>query len=156
MKDVNKEKFNKIFEEYVKRSYKELDKKAELFRKSQNKQKQRYFKNKYNINIPEDFYSRQLEKQSFNCAICGINITELKQDFAIDHNHNTNELRGLLCNSCNLSLGNIEKKITDGLWLVNALKYLLQYSSLPVNKYLEYLKTLNSYLTSIIEESGLK
>ena len=44
-------------------------------------------------------------KQNGCCAICGIHHTLLTKKLYVDHNHDTGELRGLLCNKCNLGLG---------------------------------------------------
>jgi Recombination endonuclease VII len=40
------------------------------------------------------------------CQICG--AKPKKNDLSIDHNHKTNEMRGVLCIRCNLALGFIE------------------------------------------------
>lgn len=40
---------------------------------------------------------------TFSCTICG------KEDkMVVDHNHKTNEIRGLLCNHCNRGLGHFK------------------------------------------------
>jgi len=49
----------------------------------------------------ERWYTKQFLKQQAHCAICG-GITE---ELCIDHNHETNELRGLLCRDCNYGIG---------------------------------------------------
>ncbi len=46
-----------------------------------------------------DVYQRQEEC----CAICKIHIT--LENSAIDHNHTTDEFRGVLCKKCNRGLG---------------------------------------------------
>lgn len=48
-----------------------------------------------------------MDKQNGCCAICEESLVtyDSKQTFHIDHCHNTNVVRGLLCNSCNLMLG---------------------------------------------------
>lgn len=51
------------------------------------------------------YYSELLEKQKNVCAICGKNEEENGQRLAIDHNHKTHQVRGLLCRSCNTGLG---------------------------------------------------
>lgn len=55
----------------------------------------------------EDDYERLLAAQGGRCAICG--GTEAKHGEStrlhIDHNHETGEVRGLLCNNCNRALG---------------------------------------------------
>jgi hypothetical protein len=45
-----------------------------------------------------------LAKQSNLCAICGHNKAESTK-WAIDHDHNNNKIRGVLCHFCNLGLG---------------------------------------------------
>lgn len=58
----------------------------------------------YSLLIEEwlEFY----EKQNGGCAICGRrnSIKELH----IDHDHHTLEVRGLLCRTCNLGLGQFD------------------------------------------------
>lgn len=57
-------------------------------------------------------YLELLEKQNGVCAICGRHETiHDKHSTAIkllcvDHDHKTHKIRGLLCNKCNVSLGN--------------------------------------------------
>lgn len=63
------------------------------------------------------FYATQNSK----CAICGITEDEHKKFFAIDHDHATGKVRGLLCMACNTGLGNFR----DNQDLLNlAMKYL--------------------------------
>ena len=50
---------------------------------------------------PED-YDAMLARQNGVCAICKTGGCKL----IIDHSHKTNAVRGLLCNACNLGLGN--------------------------------------------------
>jgi hypothetical protein len=39
------------------------------------------------------------------CDICGVPNLELKRNLAIDHDHITGKIRGLLCINCNMALG---------------------------------------------------
>jgi len=55
----------------------------------------------------QEFYNTQFAKQNGCCAICGRHETELNTRLDIDHDHETNELRGLLCSGCNLGIGNL-------------------------------------------------
>ena len=59
-------------------------------------------KARYNI-TPEQYYST-LEEQKNKCAICGKNQEDEKKRFAVDHNHKTGFIRGLLCTYCNSRL----------------------------------------------------
>lgn len=68
-------------------------------------------------------YNKMLAEQNGCCAICGRHKSELKRNFSVDHNHDTNEIRGLLCQSCNHGLGCFRSD--DGLELLcSAISYL--------------------------------
>lgn len=64
-------------------------------------------KSKYGI-TNED-YLRMKDSQLGCCAICGTHESDLKRILCIDHCHNTNFVRGLLCDTCNKFLGFYEK-----------------------------------------------
>jgi 5-methylcytosine-specific restriction endonuclease McrA len=49
-----------------------------------------------------------IKKSKRKCQICGKPFKVLK-DIKIDHCHTTNKVRGVLCHSCNITLGYIEK-----------------------------------------------
>lgn len=70
--------------------------------------------------ISPERYKEMLEAQGNRCDICR---KENKRAMAIDHDHKTGRVRGLLCDSCNLSLGHIE---IDG-FLEKALEYIAKY-----------------------------
>lgn len=53
---------------------------------------------------PED-YDNMLEAQGGGCAICGRSPEEESRRLCVDHDHETGENRGILCNSCNVMLG---------------------------------------------------
>lgn len=52
--------------------------------------------------ITGEDYARLLEAQNGRCAICGNRPRKLR--LAVDHNHATGEVRGLLCKRCNKNL----------------------------------------------------
>jgi hypothetical protein len=52
--------------------------------------------------ISEEYYQDMLEKQNGRCAICG---QRPKRILSVDHCHNTERIRGLLCHFCNAGLG---------------------------------------------------
>lgn len=60
---------------------------------------------KYDSKYLHEWYTVQFEKQGGKCAICGIHQVEVGKALSIDHDHDTKELRGLLCDSCNIGIG---------------------------------------------------
>jgi hypothetical protein len=63
---------------------------------------------KFCFGITLDDYKRILESQGNKCPVCGKLATDEKY-FDVDHNHETGEIRGILCSRCNRSLGWYEK-----------------------------------------------
>lgn len=53
----------------------------------------------YGITLEQ--YDELLEKQNQCCAVCLKHEKEFKMKLAVDHNHKTGEIRGLLCTNCN-------------------------------------------------------
>lgn len=51
-------------------------------------------------NLTLDQFHSLAERQDFLCAICGH-----EEDLVIDHDHVTDVVRGLVCNTCNVALG---------------------------------------------------
>jgi hypothetical protein len=74
---------------------------------------------KYNINQQQ--YEDMLKSQNSSCKICKVNQKNLKKKFAVDHNHKTGEVRGLLCYTCNYGLGYFYDSVE---LLRNAIDYL--------------------------------
>ena len=66
-------------------------------------------------------YDNILKKQNNRCAICNKNNSEFKRTFAVDHNHKTKKIRGLLCINCNIGIGKFKDNIK---LLKKAIKYL--------------------------------
>ena len=62
---------------------------------------------KKNYGITSDQYDKLLEKQNFGCSVCETKSPGGKSGkfFHVDHDHETGEVRGLLCSGCNLALG---------------------------------------------------
>lgn len=56
---------------------------------------------RYGLTVKQ--FKRIYESQEGACAICGIPFIE--DEYRIDHNHETGEVRGLLCVACNSALG---------------------------------------------------
>ena len=73
----------------------------------------RAYSTRYNITVED--YNTILIKQGGVCAICFLpetmkhSLSKLLQRLTIDHDHTTGIVRGLLCNKCNVALGQYEK-----------------------------------------------
>lgn len=65
------------------------------------------YKRQYGITIEQ--FDLMLSAQDDKCAICEITSAEYldrtQRLFAVDHDHETGQVRGLLCNPCNTALG---------------------------------------------------
>ena len=67
-------------------------------------QNQKYkLKHRYDLTL--DQYNQLLYEQGFACKICGITAKDYGKTFAVDHDHTTGKVRGLLCSNCNTGLG---------------------------------------------------
>ena len=71
---------------------------------------------RYWYKITLEDYNKMFAKQKGYCAICGKHQSKVKFRLAIDHNHKTGKIRGLLCSFCNTSVDwceNNKEKIED-------------------------------------------
>jgi len=98
----------------------EVGKYANIEWKRQNPEKaraiQRRAKLKARYGISEEQYIKMLEEQNHSCAICGKhesqNVVGNKTiKLAVDHCHDTKDVRGLLCDRCNTSIGKFEHSV---------------------------------------------
>lgn len=55
--------------------------------------------------ITKEQYDNLLQQQGGGCAICGRTEEPDGRKLSIDHDHNTGDVRGILCNNCNNGLG---------------------------------------------------
>lgn len=65
-------------------------------------------------------YEEMLTAQGGVCAICG----EEPKRPCVDHNHNTGQVRGILCHHCNIRLASVE----NDAYRIPALAYLKRYA----------------------------
>jgi len=65
------------------------------------RRKDRKLRNRYNITI--DDYEDMFEEQDGRCRVC-----QKRKKLYVDHDHKTHEVRGLLCNTCNIGLGHFK------------------------------------------------
>lgn len=69
--------------------------------------------------ITPEKYESMLMAQNYRCAICKKLTMALKRPLAIDHCHDSNRVRGILCYNCNRGMHYID----DANFMEKALKY---------------------------------
>lgn len=98
--------------------------KAEWMRKDRISNPNRYKNHdlkQYGINL--EFYKYLLDKQGGVCAICGKSERYKNKNLHVDHCHETNRVRGLLCSDCNTGLG---KFFDNERFLLKASRYITE------------------------------
>ena len=97
------------------------------YRKANPKKFKNYvLKSYYGITLEE--YQAKLESQGNVCAICG-QPEQVKRDgqvkaLAVDHDHETGKVRGILCQACNKALGLLKDDVS---LFQKSIDYLLQH-----------------------------
>jgi hypothetical protein len=77
--------------------------------------------------VTTDEYDEMLAEQGGVCAICrGINLSGRR--LAVDHDHETDRPRGLLCSTCNTGIGGLKD---DPELLIAAAAYLMERADEP-------------------------
>lgn len=93
---------------YRQRHWKEIQEKRKAFRHTvEYRQWQKGYQLIYRTKrrgLTEEQFQNLLIIQNFSCAICMEKLIKPQ----IDHNHITNQTRGILCIKCNTTLGRIE------------------------------------------------
>ncbi len=74
----------------------------------------------YGITLKE--FNEMRKRQDYLCLICEKHESDSNKGLHIDHCHESNKVRGLLCNSCNLAIGQLKHNVTI---MNKAIKYLL-------------------------------
>ena len=130
----NKKEYQKKYRLKNKEILKEKRKKYNL----KNKEKRKEYHKKYYLENPEKVKEQQLKcrynitlkeynymflKQKSKCAICDTYQSEIKHPLGVDHNHETGQVRELLCFKCNNALGLINESMEIAENLVKYLKY---------------------------------
>lgn len=90
-----------------------------------NKERGRWNAIRYTYGISREDYNQMAEEQDYSCAICGT-----RGKLFIDHDHDSNMVRGLLCPNCNTLLGHAKE---NPLILQSAMIYLHTYHPLKTS-----------------------
>ena len=88
-------------------------------------------KNKESVSIrknragaTEEQFRSLFQEQRGRCAICETHQNDMKRRISVDHNHDTGQIRGLLCDNCNRCLGLLKDDVKV---LEKAIIYLKKY-----------------------------
>lgn len=94
------------------------------FRKRYNletKEKRKFNRMKHLYGVTFEEYNKMLKEQNGKCKICN-DLLDFNRHAHIDHCHETNAIRGILCYNCNSGLGHFKDNIDI---LYKAIKYLV-------------------------------
>lgn len=131
----NKKEYDK---EYNRLSY--IERKSNKRKKRHSRIYGKLYKLKTNYNLHIEEYKKLMNLANYSCEICNMtnkeHIEKHKRPLFVDHNHNNNDIRGILCNYCNM---------IEGYLLNNNIsidKYLYNFNNY-MNKDSAYIKALN-------------
>ena len=94
------------------------DRQKKHFGKEEYRRRRRKYELTHYYGISTAEYDAMVKNQNDKCAICG---DKPEAYLAVDHCHETNQIRGLLCRRCNSAIGLFDDNIIK---LQNALTYL--------------------------------
>lgn len=107
--------------------------------RNKNKEKINLKRIEVSYNLTEDEFKLLKEKQNNICAICKNSMLSYRGAH-IDHDTQTDKVRGLLCLNCNLGIGSLKHDIEI---LINAIIYLSEMPSEQVNELRRFLEGKN-------------
>lgn len=67
--------------------------------------RRRYYRIRSKYGLSREDFDSLMESQDNKCASCRDQLNKEPYPYVIDHCHNTNKVRGILCSQCNLALG---------------------------------------------------
>ena len=112
--------------EYNKRYYYTLSKDKinsyarSQYRKDPEKARRRRQASRYRLTI--NTFEDLVDSVGEACNICGIPLCPSGRNLSLDHNHETNRIRGFLCLNCNQGIGKFKE---DSKLLQKAIEYIL-------------------------------
>jgi hypothetical protein len=134
--NIHKEQKNANYRKYYKKNKQRIQQYHKKWRKNNKKHLNNYNKKyqminkhhfkelnlKRNYGINYTMFQNLLIKQNNKCLICNEPFNNNRKP-CVDHNHITKQIRGILCNTCNIGLGALKIDIKPDN-LKNALKYI--------------------------------
>ena len=107
-------------------------------------------KTRFGISLED--YQRMFEAQNGVCAICGSEETGKNRghniSLAVDHNHKTGEIRGLLCSKCNQGIGCLRVDDESGTdILLSVISYLKNNDKVHYNECNDYAEVVRKEKT---------
>lgn len=105
-------------------------KRKEEYENNKDKHRERSWKRAGMKDMTVFRYNLMFTQQDGCCAICKKHQFEFKRLFCVDHNHDTGEVRALLCDSCNRGLGYFKD---SSALLQEGFNYLLKYTEYGTN-----------------------
>lgn len=124
---LNREKRNAYKKEWRKKNpQKAKDYYANVYKFKEDKERSadNRFKRVYGISLED--YKRMLILQEDRCLICKTHKSNLSKALAVDHDHITGKVRGLLCGHCNIAIGLLKEDISI---LKNCIMYLKRFEN---------------------------
>ena len=119
--EKNREKLNQRAREYVaknrakirernkRRRQENLDayraREREYYAQNKDKIRARFLKSTYGITMLQ--YDALLASQNYCCACCGAGEPRGTGNFNVDHDHETGQIRGIVCQNCNAGIGQL-------------------------------------------------
>jgi hypothetical protein len=132
MTKITEEKKQNRREQYLKHYKKERDNGKKYYQKNKEKilkrqkenhkkypHKRKNYSLKYGYGITLDDYNKMFEQQKGKCAICKRHQNDLTRTLCVDHNHKTNQVRALLCVTCNTDVSVVENRLKEMLTYLN-------------------------------------
>jgi hypothetical protein len=117
----------KKYKEQVKEEYKYLEE------NNYSKEGQKRARLKYVYGLTSEDWNKMYSEQQGCCAICNTPETLLNKGLnkrlGVDHCHRTGDIRGLLCDNCNLAIGMLGDDIE---LLKSAILYLQKYQKINI------------------------
>jgi len=111
---INPDEF-KTYDEFRKEYHKAWHKNKKNNSKYKNRRKKynKFYKLNITYNLQIHEYKKLMNLANYSCEICNMSnkehIEKHKRPLFVDHNHNTNNIRGILCRKCNFIEGHLDK-----------------------------------------------